>query len=205
MLCFVSLVIALSLLVSPYMTVVVAAPAGGAVRGDPAALAEWQAAQQKFNAARSWRSKRAIPGQPFPMTTEYVAPDRMRFIYATDPQGRPLSGNVRIGNDWWLFGSGGCMKTSGRPPQVQRDDREAAQPPEGSSAEITKGGLETIDGTVTQLYTLAFSGSGLSGTMKQYVARDTGYIRRSELASGQFAFTTDYADYDTAITIAPPC
>lgn len=205
MLRFVSLVLALSLLVSPYMTVAVAAPAGAAVRGDPAVFAEWDAAQKKFQAARSWRSKRTIAGQAFTQFTEYVAPDRMRIIHAVDAQGRPLSGSVNIGNDWWNFGGGQCAKSPGRPPQIQRDDRQAAQPPEGYTAEITKGGVETIDGTVTQLYTLAFSGSGLSGTIKQYVARDTGYIRRNETATGQFTIIIDYFDYDTAITIAPPC
>jgi len=206
MLRFVSLVLAVGLLVSPYMTVAVAAPAGGAVRGDPAALAEWQAAQQKFNAARSWRSKRTIPaaGQNFTQTTEFVAPDRMRLTN-TDPQGRPLSGTVRIGNDWWNFGGGQCAKIPGRPPQVQRDDRESMQPPEGYTAEITKGGVETIDGTVTQVYIMTFSGSGVQGTQKMYVARDTGYPRRNETTTGQITFIIDYFDYETAITINPPC
>jgi hypothetical protein len=207
MLRLVSLVLAVGLLVSPYMTVAVAAPAGGAVRGDPQVLAEWQAAQQKFNNARSWRSKRTIPtaGQTFAQTTEYVAPDRFRLVHAADAQGRPLSGTVRIGNDWWNFGGGQCAKIPGRPPQVQRDDRESMQPPEGYTVEITKGGVETIDGTVTQVYIMTFSGSGVQGTQKLYVARDTGYPRRNETTAGQFTFIIDYFDYDTAITVNPPC
>jgi outer membrane lipoprotein-sorting protein len=199
-------VLAVAVLAGLGLPPVTAAPAAGAVRGDPQVLAEWQAAMQKFENARSWRSKRTLSasGQTFTQTTEYVAPDRMRIVVAVDPQGRP-SGMVRIGNDWWTYGGGQCAKSPTRPPQVQRDDRESMQPPEGYTVEITKGGTETIEGTVTQIYTMTFSGAGVQGTTRLYVANDNGYPKRTVTTVSQGTFTIDYFDYNTAITITPPC
>lgn len=204
--CFGSLALAVSLLLSSLVPGVLAAPAG-TVQGDPQAITEWRAAMDKFNAARSWRSKRTFSasGQAFVMPTEFVAPDRFRIVFASDAQGRPLSGTVRIGNEWWSFGGGQCAKLPGRPPQVQRDDRESMQPPEGSTIEITKGGVETIDSISTQTYMMALTGGGVQGRQKMYVARDTGYPRRTEITTAQGGFTIDYADYDTPITINAPC
>jgi outer membrane lipoprotein-sorting protein len=201
------LALVVALLLSTYPPAAVAAPVTGAVRGDPQVLAEWQAAMQKFDSARSWRSKRTFSasGQSFTQTSEYMAPDRMRMVFATDAQGRVVSGMVRIGSEYWVFGTGGCSKSPTRPPQVQRDDREAMQAPEGYTAEITKGVAETIDGVTTQTYTMTFSGSGLQGTMRLYVQNDTGYPKRTVTTTGQGTFTIDYSDYNTAITITAPC
>jgi hypothetical protein len=183
---------------------VVAAPAG--VQGDAQAIAEWQAAQQKFNSARSWRSRRTFSasGQTATQTTEYVAPDRFRFVFATDASGRP-SGQVVIGADTWLFGGGSCAKNlAGGIPRQGPNDRDITRTPDGA-VEITKGAIEMVEGTSTQTYTVVFTSAGAQSRQKSYVARDSGYYRRIEMTTSQGSFTTDYFDYDTVIAITPPC
>jgi outer membrane lipoprotein-sorting protein len=182
---------------------VVAAPAG--VQGDAQAIAEWQAAQQKFNSASAWRSRRtfSVSGQTVTQATEYVAPDRFRLVFATDASGRP-SGQVTIGTDTWIFGGGSCAKNlAGGVARQGPNDRDITRT-EGT-VEVTKGGIETVEGTSTQTYTVVFTSSGAQMRQKSFVARDSGYYRRIETTSSQGSFTTDYFDYNTAITITPPC
>jgi hypothetical protein len=201
-------VLAISLVLPTTMS---AGPAA-AIRGDPQVIAEVQAAQTKFNSAKSWRSSRtmSIAAQSAlmpPMTTEFVAPDRTRMTWADGRGG--TAGQVRIGSDFWSFGSGGCMKTpSGiRPPGP--DARESVQGPADATIEIAKGGRETVEGVVTQVYTRAYATSEGQVRQKLFVIVDSGYFRRVETAVARdgvtLSITMDYVDYDSPITINPPC
>lgn len=192
------LVLIMSLLAAPAL----AGPGGPVVTGDPQAIAEVQAARQKFASARSWRSRMSLAGQPPLQVTEFVAPDRqhVRFV-----PGGPPGGMVRIGSDTWIYGPGSCMKTPGRTPSTGPDARESVQGPPDGTMEITKGNPETVEGTPTRTYNLAISSSSLQARQKIYVAIDSGYTRRLEMTAPQGTVLIDYFDYDTPITIDPPC
>jgi malate synthase len=204
---WIALVLALS-------AVLPAASAGPAptIRGDPQVLTEVQAAQNKFASAKSWRSRMtmSVPGQSVPLpprTTEFVAPDRTRMTWADGRGG--TAGHIRIGGDSWTFGTGGCIKTASgvRPPGP--DARDAVLGPSDATLEIAKGGRETVEGMVTQTYTRAYTTSDGQMREKLFVAVDSGYFRRIEIVVSRdgvtVTMTMDYVDYDSPITISPPC
>ncbi|MGH2403567.1 MAG: hypothetical protein ACRDGN_03800 [bacterium] len=201
--------IALALMLSLVLPTATSAGPAGTVHGDPQAIAELRAAQEKFAAAKSWRSRRTMsaPGASLPATaTEFVAPDRTRMSW---PDGRGgTAGTVIIGRDVWNFGSGACAKGGSAPARVQ-DDRESVRGRSDVTMEITKGGRETVDGTPTQTYTRASTTSEGQVREKFFVAIDNGYPRRIEMTVQQagvtVTITIDYSDYDTPITINPPC
>lgn len=178
-------------------TTAAAGPAAAAYQGDAQVIAEVQAAYQKFRAARSFRSRISVGG--FTQTTEYVAPDRYRIASG---EGQQAVGTVIIGQDMWQSAGGACLK---RPNAGFRNPREAVEHPTDAKITVARGGPEVVEGTATQTYNLTIESQGRQARQKLYVATGTGYIRRIEVSSDQGAATIDYLDYDTPITINPPC
>lgn len=98
-----------------------AGPAGAPLQGDPQAVAEIQAAFQKFLAARSWRARIKSPAGE-EQTFEHVAPDRFHMVLK---QGTQTSEMFAIGGgdvdsvEWWLPEAAGLHTH----PQPARSDR----------------------------------------------------------------------------------
>lgn len=181
-----------------------AGPATGGFQGDPQAIAEVQAAYQKFGAARTYRMRMTstAQGQTFTQTMEVVPPDRVRMI-ATEANNTEI---IVIGQEIWVRGPGvpgGCAKLpgGGRRP----NPREGVDHPTDAKITVAKGGPETVEGTATQTYNLTIETQGRQSREKLYVATGAKYPRRVERSSDQGTVTIDYSDFDAPITINPPC
>jgi len=178
-----------------------AAPSGPTFQGDPQAVAEVQAAYQKFGAARTWRAKMTFPGGGGTQTVEFVAPDRFHMIMN---QGGRTTEMFMIGRDFWMRSGNTCQKLPASMPVA--NPREMMQ--SGSQATITvaRSGPEAVEGTPTQTYMVTVDAQGTQSRQKLYVASAGGLPRRLEIQSPQGTMTIDYSDYDAQITINdPPC
>ena len=180
--------------------IVTAAPAGPRFQGDPQAIAEVQAAFQKFGAAKSWRARMSSP-QGGTQTMEHVTPDRYRMVLT---QGNQTTEMFIIGNEMWLRQGGTCQKMPAAVP-VQ-NPRQYVEHETDTTITVTKGGPETVEGTPTQTYMMTVETRGQQSRQKLFVATGTGLPRRIEVQSQQGTTTIDYLDYDAPITISnPPC
>ncbi|HLW61314.1 MAG TPA: hypothetical protein VKV57_15530 [bacterium] len=174
--------------------------AAPALQGDPQAVAEVQAAFQKFAAAPSWRARIALAGGQT-QTMEFVAPDRFHMLLA----GTTSSEMFIVGHNSWMRMQGKCQKLPGSPPFA--NPREMMGGGSDARIAVTKGGVETVEGTPTQTYLMTIDTKGQQLQEKLYVATGTGLPRRIETRpAGGGGTTIDYMDYGAAITIAdPPC
>lgn len=175
-----------------------AAMTGPVFQGDPQAIAELQAAYQKFLAARTWRA-RVKGGSGDAQTMEHVAPDRMHMFLT---QGSEKSEMFIIGRDAWLVSAGRCLKLPTTMPFV--NPRELMQHESDTKIIVTKGGVETIEGTSTRTYLMTIETRGKQTRQKLYVAVGSNLPRRIEVLSDQAPAMIDYFDYDAPITINPP-
>ncbi len=171
---------------------------GPAFQGDPQAIAEVQAAYQKFLAARTWRARVKAPGGEA-QTMEHVAPDRMHLLFT---QGNEKSEMFVIGRDSWLLSGGRCLKLPTISPFM--NPRELMQPDPDTKTSVAKGGAETIEGTSTRTYLITSEARGKQTRQKLYVAVGSNLPRRIEVLSDQAPTIVDYFDYDAPITINPP-
>ncbi len=199
-------VLALFLVLTLLPAIAAAGPASGGFQGDPQAIAEVQAAYQKFGAARTYRFRMTgtAQGQTFTQTMEIVVPDRVRMI---GMQGNVTFETIVIGQEQWARGPGvpgGCAKIPGG--GIRRPNpREGLDHPTDAKITVARGGAETVEGTATQMYNLTIETQGRQNRQKLYVATGTGYPRRIEMSSDQGTVTIDYFDFDAPITINPPC
>lgn len=174
-------------------TVIVAGPAP-TIQGDPAAVAEYVAAFQKFSASRTYRSK--MSSAQGALNMEVVRPDRMRFAM-------PGGQFIKIATTTWTIVSGTCTKV---PPSFRLPNpEEYAQQDSDSTIQVTKTGPEAVEGDPTQTYNVVVTSKGKTGRQKVYVATQTGYPRRIDASSPEGNATIDYWDFNAAITIEPPC
>jgi outer membrane lipoprotein-sorting protein len=177
----------------------IAAP-GPTFKGDPQAVAEVQAAFQKFATARSWRARMTSSGVT--TTTEFVAPDRFRMVTTQDNQTTEI---FLIGREMWTKSGGTCQKLPAAVP-VANPKELAEQTGADTTITVTKAGPESVEGTPTQTYQLVVETRGNTARQKLYVATATGLPRRIEIQSPQGTVAVDYFDYNAAITINnPPC
>lgn len=174
--------------------------AAPALQGDPQAVAEVQAAFQKFAAAPTWRARIASGGGRT-QTMDFAAPDRYHMLLP----GSTSSEMFVIGHSSWMRVEGKCQKIPGSLPFT--NPREAIDAGSDTKIAVTKGGAETVEGTPTRTYMMTVDSQGTQLQEKLYVAADTGLPRRIEVRSpGGGTTTIDYVDYGAAITIAdPPC
>ncbi len=171
-----------------------AGPAGAPFQGDPQAVAEVQAAFQKFVAGI-----KSPAGEEH--TFEHVAPDRFHMVLK---QGTQTSEMFMIGGEMWIRSSGGCQKLPVSIPIL--NPREAMEHSSDAKVTVTKGGSETIEGISTQTYTMIVETQGKQVRQKLYVATGSNLLRRIEIPSDQGTTSIDYFDYDAQITINnPPC
>jgi len=175
--------------------VAMAGPAGSAMQGDPQAVAEYRAAQEKFGSARTFRSKITAGAQGV-MTIEYVAPDRRRFIFTGGEF-------IIIGETAWSRDPSRCVKLPQKMPLP--DPREGVQQDADATFQVTKGAAEAVEGTPTQTYNVVITAKGKTIRQKMYVATQTGFPRRVENAAQEGTVVIDYWDFNTAIAIEPPC
>ena len=175
-------------------TVIVAGPAP-AIQGDPAAVAEYVAAFQKFGASTTYRSK--LSSAQGALNMEVVRPDRMRFAM-------PGGQFIRIANTMWTIVSGTCNRVPSSSFRLPNPE-EYAQQDSDSTIQVTKTGAEAVEGDPTQTYNVVVTAKGKTGRQKVYVATQTGYPRRIDASSAEGNATIDYWDFNTAITIEPPC
>ncbi len=178
---------------------VTAAPTGPTFKGDPGAMAEVQAAFQKFAAARTWRSR--MTSGDSTTTSAFVAPDR---FHMTVVRGNTTTEMFLIGGEMWTKSGGTCQKMP-----VAAPVRTPKEMVEHGGADVTvtvaKGGAETVEGTPTQTYLLTVESRGTTVREKLYVATASGLPRRLELQGPQLV-TIDYFDFGAPITINnPPC
>ncbi len=174
-----------------------AAP-GPTFKGDPQAVAEVQAAFQKFTAAPSWRSR--MTGAGGNVLTEYVAPDRFHMVMTQNNQTTEI---FVIGRDAWMKSPGSCAKMPANVPMRNPKDM-AAHASADSTITVAKSGPATIEGTATQSYMVTTVSGGTTTTEKLYVATGTGLIRRMEI-QGREPTTIDYFDYNVPLKVDPPC
>ncbi len=178
---------------------VTAAPTGPTFKGDPRAVAEVQAAFQKFAAARTWRSRMTSGGST--TTTAFVAPDR---FHMTITQGNTTTEMFLIGREMWMKSGGTCQKLPAAVPvktpkeMIEHGDTEI-------TITVARGDAETVEGTPTQTYLLTVESRGTTVREKLYVATASGLPRRLEIRGTQ-PTTIDYFDFGAPITInSPPC
>ncbi len=177
-----------------------ARPAGAPLQGDPQAVAEVQAAFQKFLAARSWRARIKSPAGE-EQTFAHVAPDRFHMVLK---QGTQTSEMFMIGGEMWIRSSGGCQKLPVSIPIL--NPREAMEHSSDAKVTVAKNGPETIEGISTQTYTMIVETQGKQVRQKLYVATGSNLLRRIEIPSDRGTTSIDYFDYDAQITINnPPC
>ncbi|MDR7486775.1 MAG: hypothetical protein QN187_15780 [Armatimonadota bacterium] len=177
------------------------APLGSTFQGDPQAVAEVQAAYQKFAAARTWRARMTSPGVAGSQTFEFVAPDRYRVVIG---QGGTTTELFLIGNETWIRSGDVCRKQ----PSMMRveNPRDAMQARPDLTIAVSRGGAETVDGVATQTYQITVTAQRTPVRQKLYVATSTGLPHRLELQSERGPVLIDYPDYDAQITINnPPC
>jgi len=182
-----------------------AGPAGPVFQGDPQAIAEIQAAFQKFFTAHTWRARLATPGSGGTaggvQTMDHVAPDKFHMTFS---QGGQTSDMFVIGSDAWMRAGGTCQKLPGARPMV--NPRQAMEQRSDARITVTRGGAETVDGAPTQTYFLMVEAQGNQAKEKLFVATGTGLPRRVEIPSNEGTIVIDYFDYDAPITISnPPC
>jgi outer membrane lipoprotein-sorting protein len=175
-------------------TVIVAGPAP-TIQGDPAAVAEYVAAFQKFSASSTYRSK--MSSAQGALNMEVVRPDRMRFAI----QGGQF---VRIANATWTIVSGQCTRVPSSSFRMPNPE-DYAQQDSDSTIQVTKTGAEAVEGDPTLTYNVVVTSKGKTGRQKVYVATQTGYPRRIEASSPEGNATIDYWDFNANITIEPPC
>jgi len=175
-----------------------AASAGPTFQGDPQAIAEVQAAYQKFIAARSWRARVKTPGTDA-QTMEHAAPDRFHIVVK---QANETADLVIIGRDFWIRRGSDCMKSPTAIPFM--NPREVIQQNSDVKISVSKGGAETIEGTPTRTYTMTIEVQGKKTPQKLYVSVATNLPRRVEISTDQGPITVDYFDYDVPIIITPP-
>ena len=175
-----------------------AGPAGPSFQGDPQAIAEVQAAFQRFAAAPTYRARMTTAGVT--QTMEHVAPDRFHVLIPGD---QPAEMFI-IGRDSWMRTGGTCQKLSTAVPSA--NPREVMEYSADTKITVTRGGPQTVDGTPVQTYIMAVEFQGNQIQERLFVATGTGLPRRVEIRSGQATTVVDYVDYGTPITINnPPC
>ena len=174
--------------------VALAGPAGSSTQGDPQAVAEYRAAQEKFATARTFRSK--LTAAQGAMTIEYVIPDRRRITFTGGEF-------IIIGETMWSRSPSNCAKLPQKMPLP--DPREAVQQDADATYQVAKGAAEAVEGTPTQTYNVVITAKGKTIRQKMYVANQTGYPRRVENVSSEGTVVIDYWDFNTAIAIEPPC
>lgn len=179
------------------------AGAGPAVQGDPQAAAEVTAAFQRFAAARTWRARISTGQAGVSQTMEFVAPDRFRTQVS---EGGTTVETFVIGREFWMRAGGVCQKLPAPMPGMT-NPREFEPGSGQSTMTVTKGGVETVEGTATQTYTMTIEVRGTRVHQKLFVATGTGLPRRIEIPSaGGPTVVIDYFDFDAPITINnPPC
>lgn len=178
---------------------VTAAPTGPTFKGDPRAVAEVQAAFQKFAAARTWRSR--MTSGDSTTTTAFVAPDR---FHMTIVQGKETTEMFMIGREVWMKSGGTCQKLPAAVP-VKTPKEMIEHGDAQTTVTVARGGAETVEGTPTQTYVLTVESRGTTVREKLYVATASGLPRRLEIA-GTPPVTIDYFDFGAPIAInSPPC
>ncbi len=177
-----------------------AGPAGPTFNGDPQAVAEVQAAFQKFLAVSTWRARITAGGRAQEM--EYVAPDRFHMLAAG--QGGQATDIFIVGHEMWMHTGTQCQKLPVAMPFM--NPREAVSHGPEAKITVTRGGPETIDGTPIQTYNVLVDTQGRQMQEKFSVVTATRLPRRVEMPSAQGTTVVDYSDYGAPITINnPPC
>ncbi|MDQ7849760.1 MAG: hypothetical protein QN152_04560 [Armatimonadota bacterium] len=175
------------------------APANLTWKGDPQAVAEVQAAFQKFAAARTWRAR--MTSGDSTTTTAFVAPDR---FHMTIVQGKETTEMFLVGREVWMKSGGTCQKLPAAPP-VKTPKEMIEHGGAATTITVTRAGREAVGGTPTQTYLLTVESRGTTARQKLYVATTSGLPRRLEIQETPPA-TIDYFDFGASITInSPPC
>ncbi len=194
-------IVVLAALLNVILLASAAAGAGGPVfQGDPKAIAEVQAAFQKFSTAHTWRARITSPGGGT-QTMDHVAPDRFHMSFS---KGGRTSDMFMIGREAWIQSGGTCQKLPAPLPMI--NPRQALEQQSDAKITVSRGGPETVDGSPTQTYMLTVDAQSRQVREKLYVANGSGVPRRVEMPSERGTIVIDYLDYNAPITINnPPC
>ncbi len=177
-----------------------AAQSGLAVKGDPKAWKEIEAALTSFSKVKTYRAKQTV-AQGVSMALEAVNPDRYHtkmtmagFAMETIQVGREV--RTRQGKGPWM-----CTGLPADTPETN---------PTKMTGEVTasRGPAERIDGVSTQSYTYSWKSRKLTARFRIFIAGNNGLPKRMQMLNEQGAaqMTFDYFDYNAPVTITlPPC
>ena len=178
------------------------APAPAVWNGDPQVVSENREAWTAFGAVTTYKSRMSgISAQgPFEMTMEWVKPNRLRMSF-TNPQPGAF---IFIEGVRWATSARGCNRVPGNIQMPGSDVVMPDRPLEGTIT-VTRAGTQTIDGVVTNVYDTVIVDSRGQTKMKTYVTPSTKLFKRWEVESAQGKVNIDYLEFNTGITIDPPC
>ncbi|MDQ7859860.1 MAG: hypothetical protein QN174_11280 [Armatimonadota bacterium] len=198
----VCLVVAIALAAAP---AVPAAPAA-AFQGDPAAIAELQAALEKFNALRTWRARMTLAGQSVaPIIISSAGPDRTQMTIGAG--GAVQQMYILEGIGTWVQQGTQCSRLPGgtSAPGPSRADADPSARREGTVT-VTRGDRQILDGVPTQTYLMTVEAQGRRSQLKYYIDPAITLPKRMEIQSERGTLIFDYYDYNAPIVINnPPC
>jgi hypothetical protein len=177
-----------------------AAAAGLVFRGDPAAVAEVQAALHKFLAEQTWRSQIVTGAGGTTITAHFAAPDRFHVVLP----GRPPRDGYVIGRKMWMRLGSACREVP--LPASYGNPRDIMEHTGATSITVTRLGLASIDHIGAQTYRLVVGGPGGRKQEKLFIDASTGLPHRLEVPTEHGLVIVTYDEYGAPVTVNdPPC
>ena len=179
------------------------APAGLVWNGEAAAVTENQEAWNSWRAVTNYKSKVTANTNQGPMEIgwEWVKPNRLRLSFT-----RPEPGAfIIIGTDRWSTSpTRGCAKIPAmvRIPIIELDSPETQT---DGSITVTRVGTQAIDGVNTNVFDTVTVSAGKTARKRVYIVPATKQFKRWEVDTDQGKAIIDYLEFNTGITINPPC
>jgi hypothetical protein len=178
------------------------APSGIVWNGEPAAVAEYQEAWNVWRGVTNYKSRVLATSSQGTATLmwEWVKPNRLRVSF-TNPQPGAF---IIIGADRWSTSSAGCAKLPGT-MRLPFADLETPDTQAEGTITVTRVGPQTIDGVATNVFDIVSVSGGKQGKKRVFIVPATKAFKRWEVESDQGKATIDYLEFNTGITINPPC
>jgi hypothetical protein len=166
-------------------------------------VAEYQEAWNAWRAVTNYKSRVSTASSQgnMDLTWEWVKPNRLRISFTSPEPGA----FIIIGTDRWATSSRGCNKIPGNLMPFRIPDQETPDTQADGSITVTRVGTQAIDGVTTNVLDSVSVSGGKQGKKRVFIVPATKVFKRWEVESDQGKATIDYLEFNTGITINPPC